>query len=48
MVPNGIRIGTPALTTCGLLEDEFIKVADFIYEGVQIAIKAKGYVKSTK
>jgi len=48
MVPGGIRIGTPALTTRGLLEDDFIKVADFIHEGVQIAIKAKGSVQSTK
>lgn len=48
MVPGGIRIGTPALTTRGLLEDDFIKVADFIHEGVQIAIKAKGFVQSTK
>lgn len=48
MVPGGIRIGTPALTTRGLLEDDFIKVADFIHEGVQIAITAKGSVQSTK
>jgi len=48
MVPSGIHIGTPALTARGLLEDDFIKVANFIHEGVQIAIKAKGSVKSTK
>jgi len=48
MVPSGIRIGTPALATRGLLKDDFIKVVDFIHDGVQIAIKVKGSVKSSK
>ena len=36
-VPGGLRIGTPALTTRGLKEDDIAKVADFIHRGVQIA-----------
>jgi len=48
MVPGGIRIGTPALTTRGFLENDFIKVADLIHEGVQIAIEAKSFVQGTK
>jgi len=36
MVPVGIHIRTPALTTHGLLEDDFIKVANFIHEGVDL------------
>eukprot|EP01018_Ginkgo_biloba_P006469 Gb_16208 [translate_table: standard] len=48
MVPGGIRVGTPALTTRGLLEDDFTKVADSIHEGVQIAIEAKDSVQGTK
>ncbi|KAH9299159.1 hypothetical protein KI387_030841 [Taxus chinensis] len=48
LVPGGIRIGTPALTTRGFLENDFIKVADLIHEGVQIAIKVKGSVQGTK
>uniref|UniRef100_A0A0D6R1W1 Serine hydroxymethyltransferase n=1 Tax=Araucaria cunninghamii TaxID=56994 RepID=A0A0D6R1W1_ARACU len=48
MVPGGIRIGTPAMTTRGLLEEDFIKVADLIHEGVQIAVKVKGSLQSTK
>lgn len=41
MNPGGIRIGSPALTTRGLREAEFVKVADFIHEGIQIAVNAK-------
>ncbi len=37
MVPGGIRIGTPALTTRGFKEADFEKVADFIHRAVQIA-----------
>lgn len=37
VVPGGIRIGTPALTTRGFKEADFEKVADFIHRGVQIA-----------
>ena len=35
--PNGIRIGTPALTSRGLTEDDFTHVADFVDRGVHIA-----------
>ncbi|GMH42535.1 hypothetical protein BSKO_10454 [Bryopsis sp. KO-2023] len=38
MVPGGMRIGTPAMTTRGFKEDDFKKVADLIDRGVQIAI----------
>ena len=36
VVPGGIRIGTPALTTRGLKEADFVKVADFIHRAVQV------------
>jgi glycine hydroxymethyltransferase len=39
LVPGGIRLGTPALTTRGLVESDFIKVAEFIDRGIKIAIK---------
>ncbi|URE46777.1 interconversion of serine and glycine (By similarity) [Musa troglodytarum] len=48
LVPGGIRIGTPAMTTRGLKEKDFETVANFIHEGVQIALKAKVCVKGTK
>lgn len=47
-VPGGIRIGSPAMTTRGFTEKEFILVADFIHEGVQIALDAKRSVSGSK
>ncbi len=53
-VPGGVRLGnlihqlefmypgTPALTTRGLVESDFEKVADFIDRGIKIAIKLNG------
>ncbi|MEP4076408.1 serine hydroxymethyltransferase [Haloferula sp.] len=37
MKPSGIRIGTPAVTTRGMKEDDIVKVADFINEALQSA-----------
>ncbi|RZB63759.1 Serine hydroxymethyltransferase 3, chloroplastic [Glycine soja] len=48
LVPGGIRIGTPAMTTRGLGEKEFSLIADFIHEGVQICLEAKSLVSGTK
>ncbi|VFR02018.1 unnamed protein product [Cuscuta campestris] len=48
LVPGGIRIGSPAMTTRGFTEKEFVEVAEFIHEGVQIAIEAKKLVSSSK
>merc|ERR1712078_671283 len=41
IVPGGIRIGTPALTTRGFKEEDFVKVADLIDRGVKIAADLK-------
>lgn len=38
-VPGGMRLGTPAMTTRGLKEQDFVKIAEFIDRGVQIALK---------
>lgn len=35
--PSGIRLGTPALTTRGFNTDDFIKVCQFVHEGIEIA-----------
>nr|KYP52446.1 hypothetical protein KK1_025751 [Cajanus cajan] len=48
LVPGGIRIGAPAMTTRGLGEKEFALIADFIHEGVQISLEAKRLVSGTK
>lgn len=38
-VPGGLRIGSPALTTRGLKEEDFSKVADFIDRAIKIALE---------
>lgn len=47
-MPGGIRIGSPAMTTRGFTEKEFTAIADFIHEGVQITVNAKGLVSGSK
>jgi glycine hydroxymethyltransferase len=37
LVPSGIRLGAPALTTRGCTEDDFVQVARFIDDGVKLA-----------
>eukprot|EP00547_Thalassionema_nitzschioides_P013473 CAMPEP_0194243754 /NCGR_PEP_ID=MMETSP0158-20130606/9672_1 /TAXON_ID=33649 /ORGANISM="Thalassionema nitzschioides, Strain L26-B" /LENGTH=500 /DNA_ID=CAMNT_0038979059 /DNA_START=19 /DNA_END=1518 /DNA_ORIENTATION=- len=39
--PGGIRMGSPALTSRGLLEDDFTKVAEFFDRAVEIAVNLK-------
>ena len=41
LTPGGIRMGAPALTTRGLKEDDFTKVAEFFDRAVTIALKLK-------
>ena len=36
IIPGGVRIGTPALTTRGFKEDDFVKVADFLDRCVRL------------
>ena len=38
MSPGGIRIGTPALTTRGLVEKDFIVISKWIHRAIQIAL----------
>merc|ERR1712113_1254617 len=37
--PGGVRIGTPAMTTRGLKEDGFMKVAEFLDRVLQISLQ---------
>ena len=48
MTPGGIRVGTPAMTTRGLDELDFEKVAEFVHRGIQIAIDVKSKVKGNE
>ena len=36
MKPGGIRVGTPAVTTRGMKEEDVRQVADFIHEALQV------------
>ncbi|KAL5559909.1 hypothetical protein UlMin_036120, partial [Ulmus minor] len=48
MVPGGIRMGTPALTSRGFLEEDFVKVAEYFDAAVKLALKIKADTKGTK
>merc|ERR1712046_235812 len=41
MNPNGLRVGTPAMTSRGLMEEDFVKVGEFIGEAVDIAAEVQ-------
>jgi glycine hydroxymethyltransferase len=37
MVPGGIRMGSPAMTSRGLEEKDFEQVGTFVHRGIEIA-----------
>ncbi|KAF8092147.1 hypothetical protein N665_0423s0032 [Sinapis alba] len=48
MVPGGIRMGTPALTSRGFVEEDFAKVAEYFDKAVKLALKVKSEAQGTK
>ncbi|XP_007448456.1 PREDICTED: serine hydroxymethyltransferase, cytosolic isoform X2 [Lipotes vexillifer] len=42
--PSGLRLGTPALTSRGLLEEDFQKVARFIHRGIELTLQIQDTV----
>lgn len=48
LMPGGIRMGTPALTSRGFDEEDFAKVAHFFDRAVKIAIKLKNTEEGKK
>ncbi|KAJ1923592.1 Serine hydroxymethyltransferase, cytosolic [Tieghemiomyces parasiticus] len=48
LVPGGLRVGTPAMTTRGFTGADFAKVADFIDEAVDITKAFKAQVAGKK
>lgn len=48
LAPGGIRIGSPAMTSRGFGEKEFVATAEFINEGVQLTLEANKLVPKAK
>ncbi|PON85734.1 Serine hydroxymethyltransferase [Trema orientale] len=48
MVPGGIRMGTPALTSRGFAEEDFVKVAEYFDAAVKLALNIKASAEGTK
>jgi len=48
MVPGGIRIGSPALTSRGFTEADFKRVADFIDRGIKLALSVNAEGENSK
>nr|KAJ3421184.1 glycine hydroxymethyltransferase shm1 [Polyrhizophydium stewartii] len=48
LIPHGLRIGSPAMTTRGLVESDFAAIVDFIDRAVQLTVEINGSVKGTK
>lgn len=44
--PGGVRVGTPALTSRGLDEADFDRVAEFLHRGCQVAVRAQEIAKA--
>lgn len=42
LIPGGLRIGTPAMTSRGFKEADFVKIVDFIDRAVKITQEEKG------
>jgi len=42
--PRAVRFGTPALSSRGLLEEDFKKVAEFIHKGLSLAVEIQNSV----
>merc|ERR1712066_981434 len=41
MNPNGLRVGTPAMTSRGLVEADFVRVGEFIGEAIDVAAEVQ-------
>ncbi len=48
LVPGGVRLGAPALTSRGFIESDFEKVVGLIDEAVSIAQNVKNQTKKLK
>ncbi|KAK3136488.1 hypothetical protein QOZ80_5BG0436340 [Eleusine coracana subsp. coracana] len=39
--PGGVRIGTPAMTSRGLVEKDFVQIAEYLHQAVTICLKVQ-------
>ncbi|MEQ2182259.1 Serine hydroxymethyltransferase, cytosolic, partial [Goodea atripinnis] len=39
--PSGLRFGSPALTSRGMVEEDFKKVAHFIHRGIELTLEVQ-------
>lgn len=46
--PGGIRLGTPALTTRGLVETDFEYIAELLHRGFEIALEVENVARTDK
>nr|CAG4718762.1 unnamed protein product [Naegleria fowleri] len=46
--PYGIRLGTPALTTRGFKEEDFVLVAEFLHRGLKLGLRLQQQASSPK
>jgi len=46
--PSGIRMGVPALTSRGFVEEDFVQVAKFFDQGIELANEIKSSLSSKK
>jgi len=44
-LPSGLRMGSPAMTSRELKEEDFKKIAEFVDRGINITIKIHQQVK---
>ncbi len=41
LIPSGLRLGAPAMTSRGLVEKDFVQIAEFIDRALAIALEIK-------
>lgn len=41
LAPGGVRIGTPAMTSRGLVEKDFVKIAEYLHQAVVICLNVQ-------
>ncbi|KAJ3124171.1 glycine hydroxymethyltransferase shm1 [Nowakowskiella sp. JEL0407] len=48
LIPGGLRMGSPAMTSRGLKEKDFAQICEFIDRAIKLTIKINSEVKGTK